>query len=463
MQQAAGHGEADTTVSGVPWERVVRQIPLAARGDVLDDMAGIWNSYVHNLEAFHDRFNRIWDDYLDGRWTGDAADACHAAWRKSAGNILKISNNYADMPGLLRHCSASIHEAISNIPIPLFGATLGGGELPGQSGSGTSGGGELYQDYQSNRPAYADYEFLRRAKLADDTHHTNGVRVGGSSGYRQDDVTLSERSGLEDAQRARRDAAIDAWYALHQGTAHNAREQLLNQYAHTHSNMPGATPEMKMDHGADTGPSTSGSAGGSAGSYGGDVGGGVGPSVGGMPPTSTYGGGSSVAMPDARAPHEVLGPPQVGHPGDYSTDPGSGLAGSSDLYSPDHRPGLPTSSIGAYSPGGGGGAALGSGSGGWAGGGVGVPATTSAPQQGWWNSRPGSAPMGPRVSPPGSLESTPGATAKPGGPGSGMGMMPHGSGAGKSGDNEEYQTWLTEDDDDIWGTRRNDITTGWIE
>ena len=42
-------------------------------------------------------------------------------------------------------------------------------------------------------------------------------------------------------------------------------------------------------------------------------------------------------------------------------------------------------------------------------------------------------------------------------------MMPHGSTGGKTGESEEYQTWLTEDDDDIWGTRRNDITTGWIE
>ncbi len=231
MEQAASHGDGGAGISGEPWERVVRQIPLAARGDVLDDMASVWSSYVHNLEAFHDRFNKIWDDCLDGRWTGDAADACHQQWRKSAQSITKIAGNYEQMPGLLRHCSASIHEAISTIPIPVFQ----GGNLPGNLSRGNSGGDGLYQDYQGNRSAYGDYEFLHKALNADSDSYANGVRTRHDGSYRTDLTSAGERNAITDQDDLVRTAAIKRWYAGHQATAHSAREQLLNQYSHTHS------------------------------------------------------------------------------------------------------------------------------------------------------------------------------------------------------------------------------------
>ena len=463
MEQAASHGDGGAGISGEPWEQVVRQIPLAARGDVLDDMASVWDSYVHNLNSFAERFDKIWDDCLEGRWTGDAADACAHQWHTSAQSIAKIADNYQQVPGLLRHCSASIHEAISSIPIPVFQ----GGDLPGNLSRGDSGGDGLYQDYQGNRAAYGDYEFLHKALDADSDSYANGVRTRHDGSYRTDLTSADERNAITDQDDQVRTAAIKRWYAGHQATAHNAREQLLNDYSHTHAKLPGSTADANMpvhsrgsepDHSrssSDGGPKTHVSASG-----------GGAPSVGGLPATAYGSGGSSASLPPTGAPHEFLGPPQVSHPSGFSTDPGSALAGSSDLYSPDHQTGLPSAVIGSYGPssGGSGGAAVGSGGGGWTGSGVGVPGTTAAPQEGWWNSRPGSAPMGPRVSPPGSLESTPGPSGRPGtGPTSGMGMMPHGNAGGKAGESEEYQTWLTEDDDDIWGTRRNDITTGWIE
>ncbi len=363
-------------------------------------------------------------------------------------------------PGCCGTARASIHDAISAIPIPVFQ----GNTLPGNFSRGDADGDGLYQDYQNNRPAYADYEFLHKALNADGDSYADGVRTRRDGTYRSDLNSADEVNAITDQDELVRTAAIENWYAGHQSTAHSAREDLLNQYSHTHAKVPGHIQWTTMDHGAGgNDPSASQPFPPGSQTYGsGASGGGGGPSVGALPSASYDSGGSSASWPGSRPPHEMLGAPQVGHPGP-SPDPGSGLASSSGLTSPDLPAGLPSSGVGSYGPGGVGGGGIGGG-GGWGGGsGTGVPATTTATQRGWWNSRPGSAPMGPRVSAPGTLENTAAMPGRPGsGPAGGMGMMPHG-GAGKGGDREEYQTWLTEDDDDIWAPRREDITTGWIE
>ena len=146
------------------------------------------------------------------------------------------------MPGLLRHCSASIHEAISSIPIPVFQ----GGDLPGNLSRGDSGGDGLYQDYQGNRSAYGDYEFLHKALNADGDSYANGVRTRHGGSYRTDLTSAGERNAITDQDDLVRTAAIKRWYAGHQATAHSAREQLLNQYSHTHSNIPTAVADTDM-------------------------------------------------------------------------------------------------------------------------------------------------------------------------------------------------------------------------
>jgi hypothetical protein len=111
----------------------------------------------------------------------------------------------------------------------------------------------------------------------------------------------------------------------------------------------------------------------------------------------------------------------------------------------------------SWSTAGGGGVAGGAGgfgavgAGGGYGGAGGVPGAAT-PENGWWTTRPPSGPVGPAAPSPTAERLPTGRTgAGPTGTGSRIGMMPGAGGGAGNRTREERQTWLTEDDDEIFG------------
>lgn len=436
------------TDGGATWERPVRRVTLAARSDVLADMAKLWKSYVDGVGTHKDSIVAIWQMFLSD-WHGDAANACQAAFKDIGANMLAVHNNYGEMPTLLDSCSKSVHDTIGAIPVPLFGG--GGPSLPA-GGSDTSGGG-LYDDYDQDRSAYADFAFQRKAY----DEIIAGARVRGEDGQYHQANPDPDYDNNKNTDTVTRDFRADPngkyfqevarWYTSHQRTATSAEERLLNDYSAAHSSVPGRA-ELKWESQPAPGPhpsppATAPPAGGGAVDAAGPSTGALPPPIGGTVPTSTS------ALPHTLPPHQVLGPPEDSA---QAGSPGSNLAGTGDLPETDlsARPGL----------GGSGGSGSSEvrglpGTGSWTGGGV--PATGDR----WWTAPPSAGPVGPRVPRPG-LSLGAGARGEPGGV-NGVGMMPHaGSGAHKK-DPEERQTWLREDDEDIWGPRWEDQFTGLVE
>ena len=451
MALTTSGGAGGVEDGALPWERPIRQISLAARADVLDEMADPWHSYLGTINDCHDQLIKIWQTVLEKQWRGDAANACHGYWLELAKNISTFKSTYDPMPDILKAAGNAVTEATHSIPIPVFA----NGSLPGGNGTGGAGarvgGGMLYDDYDNDRSGYADYAFLHTAMQEDTQPKGSRGYSGGHYVSRSD-----ENKAYYDQDDLVRQAAVKNWYAEHQNTANQAHDKLVTDYAHTIHNLPHSIGNFR-DPAADSdgrdkdsgghhprgGDDGSGTAYG-AGSFGAVGGAGVGAgAVNASLPTSRHG--------------SIPAPPS-------SVTDGIHLAGDTNSGG---TPGSTTPSrypLSFHSP-----TAAGSGSGGAGGfgavgggvgfGGVGVPAT-SVPENGWWSRSPSGAMGPPAASPAAQLAAgrgTPTATTTGA---NGMGMMPHAGGAG-TGNKEERQTWLTEDDEDVF--RAKPATPGLIE
>jgi hypothetical protein len=430
----------DGASSDATWERPVRQISLAARDDVLAAMAKHWKTYVDGIGEHGKALHDFWSKNL-ADWHGPAAKACQQSLNSLISNMGKLYQNYSDMPQLMDDCSQSVRDTIGAIPIPLFGG--GTPEMPA-GGARTDGRG-LYEDYDENRSAYADYAFRDRAYK----DMIGAVRVRGSGAKAYDINNETHRSSVGHKYFAE----VVHWYATHQKTATRAEDHLHNAYATAHDSVPEKT-KLKIED-----PSGDGSAdphatpppGGTPPGGGGGVDT-AGPALGALPPP--VGGklpSTQSAMLHSLPPHELLGPPTAGDPA-TADPPGTSLAG--DGPGTAAGAGLGVGSAGGF--GAGGLPGVGSAGGGSVGG---VPTTASG--AGWWSGPPIGAAAGPRVAGPG-LAAAGGQTTGAARAG-GVGMVPHGgSGTGRK-EPDEHRTWLTEDDKDVWGPRWEDQFSGLVE
>ncbi|BCJ35011.1 hypothetical protein Athai_25140 [Actinocatenispora thailandica] len=447
MGMTANDGSGDSG-GGATWERPVRQISLAARNDVLADMAKHWKSYVDGIGEHVKPVGDVWDDHLSD-WHGPAAKACQAQLQKIAHNLNAIAVNYQEMPRLLQNCSTSVRDAVGAIPIPLFGG--GGAELP--AGNSQTDGQGLYDDYDQDRSAYADYAFQRRAY----DQMIAGARVRGAGAKSYHNTAVESDTVTRDYHADPNGKYLEEvahWYTSHQQTAVHAEEHLHNVYATAHENVP-ERAKIKYDPSGDSSadshttpppppPPPPGGGGGL------DT---AGPALGALPPPV---GGKLPSMQSAMLhslpPHELLGQPTARDPSTAEDPQGTSLAGAVPGADVGAGRGVgPAGGIGAGSlPGVG---SAGSGSVG------GMPATASG--AGWWTGPPVGAPVGPRVASPrlGAAGAHGAGAARVGG----VGMMPHsGAGTGRK-EPEERQTWLTEDDKDVWGPRWEDQFSGLVE
>jgi hypothetical protein len=453
MEAAATDGGAGPTGEYLPWERPIRQITLAARADVLDDMAHPWKKYMEALDDCRTQLGDIWDKVLDKNWKGDAAEACHRYWATLQQEISGFRENYDVMADKLTSTGVAIREATHTIPIPVFT----GNSLPGENGTGGDGanvdGNMLYDDYQNYRGGYADYAFLNKA-LEEHVNPSGERTYSKASGYstqRNDDKNYSAHD------EAVRNAAIEDWYNKNQQTASKAHDKLAAEYTDAISNLPkpynkfidrDANDRKTKDPGGHYLP---------GGGDGSDLSYGAG-SFGAVGGAGLGAGAMHASLPAAK--HAAMPSPPTsitdgirlagdGDPSSVGTGGSSSLSGSSGSRLP-----LSWSSVGG-SGGAGSFGAVGAG-GGF--GGAGLPAT-SVPADGWWD-RSASGPVGPAApTPAAKLAATrTGSGAAAGN--SGVGMMPHG-GSGGNRQREERQTWLTEDDEDIF--RAKPATPGLIE
>ncbi|HEY3504437.1 MAG TPA: hypothetical protein VGN37_16865 [Actinocatenispora sp.] len=447
MEAAATDGAGGP--SGDPWERAVRAITLAARADVLEHMADRWSAYTDTVSHYADKVAKVWD-ILEPSWAGPAADTFHRRLNQLAEDIANVHDNYAAASSVLTASASAVKDAIHAIPIPIFT----GGNLPGGAGKGALDGPALYDDYQNDRGNYADYAF-RDAALAEG-NDVQGVRDGRKGGAYAERNTANDPA-LHTRHDATYKAAIDNWYGENQNTANIAQSHLVKVYADAGHHIPKAVlyePSQPEGRHPASPPGTAGT------SAGGSNGGGEPPSVGALPRTD---GGSLTArsLPHALPPHAVLGPPETRYGGSSDADSPGGTALTA-------APGAaPTGMEGALpiTRGGPGGSGVGAAAigGSVVGGGIGsVPATT-VPSDGWWD-RPATTPTGPGAPSPAALKlggSAPGrgGAGMPGG----LGMMPATGHGTKATANEDYTTWLKEDDDEIWGPRWEDQPTGLVE
>jgi hypothetical protein len=448
MVNAATDGSSDGGSSGATWERPVRQISLAARNDVLADMAKHWKSYVDGIDDHVKPVGDVWHEHL-ADWHGPAAKACRAQFQKIAHHLNAIAVNYQEMSQLMRDCSTAVRDAVGAIPIPLFGG--GGVELP--AGNSQTDGQGLYDDYDHDRSAYADYAFQKRAY----DQMIAGARVRGAGAKSYHNATVDSDTVTHDYHadpNGKYFEEVVRWYTNHQRTATHAEEHLHNVYATAYDNVP-ESAKIKYD------PSGGGSADPHAtpppppppppgGGGGVDT---AGPALGALPPP--VGGklpSAQSAMLHSLPPHELLGPPAARDSTTTADPPGTSLAGDG----PGTAAGAAHGARSAGGIGAGGLPGVGSASGGSAGG---MPTTVSG--AGWWSGPRIGAAAGPRVASPGlaagGTQTT--GTARPGG----IGMVPHGgSGTGRK-DADEHRTWLTEDDKDVWGPRWEDQFSGLVE
>ncbi|BCJ37984.1 hypothetical protein Athai_54870 [Actinocatenispora thailandica] len=463
--EAAVPTDGGSSSDGLPWERPVREITLAARSDVIDEMRDPWSKYLSAINDCAKQFSAIWTDYLEKHWRGEAAHACYVEWQHLYVEITNFAKNYASVDGALKNAEKAVIEARETIPVPVFN----GGRLPGNIDAGVGSaadlkvsGGDLYSDYQESSESYADFAFLHHAKRElSDGETPVGVRAHTKSGYGVNGtVEAYEKPALTSKEKQVREQAVQEWYHTHQSTANVARDNLLTDYAHSKSSLPKPyggfiyaddSEEKKKDPGGrylPGGGDGSGAAYG-AGSFGAVGGAGLGA------------GAVHASLPMTR--HAALpSPPSsiadgirlAGDP-----DPSAvGTAGGTALSGGNSR--LPLSWSTAPAGGAGGAGSFGAVGAGGIGGGfgsVGVPGT-STPGEGWWN-RPRSGPVGPAASSPAAqLAAARGGTSAAGS--SGVGMMPHGGGSASK-QREERQTWLTEDDKDVF--RAKPATPGLIE
>jgi hypothetical protein len=432
---------------------------------VIEEMRDPWSKYLSAINDCAKQFSAIWTEYLEKEWKGEAANACRAQWMELTKSIAQFHDNYAGVDGALKNAEKAVIEARETIPIPVFN----GGRLPGDidAGAGSAAdlkvsGDNLYSDYQKKSGSYADFAFLHHAEHElSDKETPIGVREHTKSGYGiNGTVETYEQPGMTSKEKEIREQAVKEWYHTHQSTANVARDSLLTDYAHSKNSLP--KPYGKFINESN---STEGKKKDPGGHYisGGDDGSGVaygGGSFGAVGGAGLGAGAVHAALPTARTslpsppPSITDGIRLAGDPDHISVDSvgTTGLSGSNSR--------LPLSWSAAPSGGAGGAGSYGAVGAGGIGGGfdnVSVPGA-STPEEGWWN-RPRSGPVGPAASSPAAQLAAARSGSSTAGT-SGVGMMPHGGAPGNK-QREERQTWLTEDDEDIFRTKP--ATPGLIE
>lgn len=184
---------------GLPWERPVRQVTLAARADVLEQMADPWTKYLHAIDDSATQLQKIWEDVLEKEWKGEAANACYRHWETLVQQIGDYKRHYAPVPGLLKGSASAVTEATHAIPVPVFANN----KLPGGFDGNPPDGNAMYDDYQSNRGEYADYAFRKQAlDEADQQMSPSGVRVRSGKTYTTGESPGGRRPGRDHRQSA---------------------------------------------------------------------------------------------------------------------------------------------------------------------------------------------------------------------------------------------------------------------
>jgi hypothetical protein len=435
---------------------------------VIEEMRDPWGKYLAAINDCAKQFSAIWTEYLEKEWKGEAANACHAQWMELTKNITQFHNNYSGVDGALKNTARAVTQARETIPIPVFNGDRLPGDGDSETGSATDlkiTGDDLYSNYQKESGSYADYAFQRRAERELSQGETPvGVREHTKSGYGVNGaVEAYEQSALTSKEKQAREQAIKEWYHTHQSMANVARDNLITDYAHSKSSLPKPFGEFDKSGSGDgrdegggkkahlPGGGDGSGAAYSAGSFGAVGGAGIGAgAVHASLPTTRH-----AALPSP--PSSITDGIRLAgdsDPAGVNSVGGTGLSGNNSR--------LPLSWSTAPTSGAGGAGSFGAvGAGGFGGGFGAVGASAgSGPEEGWWN-RPRSGPVGPATtSPAAQLAAARGGFSKTGGTGGVGGMMPHSGGSGSK-QREERQTWLTEDDEDIF--RAKPATPGLIE
>jgi hypothetical protein len=437
----------------------VRQITLAAREDVLEEMADPWSKYLDAIHDCHDQLAKIWADDLEKNWKGEAANACHDSWIGLEKKIAEFGNNYAPIIRCFSSARGAVKDATYSIPVPVFS----GNRLPGHRAANPPDGPTMYDDYQDNRQEYADYAFRDQALgEVDQEKPIQGVRVRKGKSYTTGDApSPSETQAMLNRERELRKAAVETWYSTNQATANSAHDKLVADYSEIENKLPQTYGKFRTQSDGGDKKTEDGHHGGGgdgsdlsygAGAFGSVGGAGVGAGAvhGSLPATK------HVSLPSP--PSSISDGIRLA--GDQDSA-GVGPVGSTGLSGSGSSSRLPLSWSTAPAGGSGGAGSFGAvGAGGVGGGfgGMGVP-STSVPEDGWW-SRPRSGAVGPAASSPtAQLAAARGGSSAAGSTG-GVGMMPHGGTSGNR-QRDERQTWLTEDDEDIF--RAKPATPGLIE
>jgi hypothetical protein len=411
-------------------------------------MATTWTSLIDSLHDRHQEFNKIWHDWIEPHWTGEAASTAHSHWSKIAEDIRKVADNYAysgptggGMPGTLHDCANQINSTIGKIPIPLYENDTNP-SLPGGQPD-TLNGGALYQDYDHDRSAYDDGQFKQKALSAatssGDIAHDDGLLSGTRTrqdGYHESTGQADRSRGvltLDSHAYQKYKKLVEDWYSKNQKTANAAYESLLTTYAQAGQSLPSSMLTVyNPSSTASAPPNPTGTShpdvtGGSSALP--AVSGTGSPSVGkaSLPDAGTYGGSGTTAVN------------------------GAGTAQSpatSELAGIDPGPTGAPSAIGLGSGdsgwGGGGGFGAGTAAGGSTGGVDGTVGSTE-PSIG---STVGALPVG-----VGPRSPVPAVGAAAGTSAAGPGIWGTGGGAATGGDRDEAKSWLTEDQD-VWGLRQ---------
>ncbi|HEY3507007.1 MAG TPA: hypothetical protein VGN37_29975 [Actinocatenispora sp.] len=443
------------------WEAAVRQVTLPGRVDDIHAMKRPWTALFDELVGVRRQAADLQAN-MTTQWKGPAATEFARKAKQIVDRIDQLRQEYSTVLDRLDTQANALSEAKKAIPIPNLGGQLPGG----REDDGT--GGRLYDDFGDHPQRYADFEHLAYRYLM--SFNTPGTDAeanlgehGASSGTSTDDWTVDVR-GRQQAtpgNRRAKDAAVAAycrevartWYDNNKQVASAAFDNLRTDWDNETHHMPTPSGNTSVDK-TKTAPERHHDNGG-GGSDAAGLGGGAGGLGGGM----SLGAGGSAA-PGRYQLHfgSGRGPATVPESGGVSSLAGTGtsvppatadgVVGSGAGYAA----GPTTGSGGAAGSGGVGGFGIGASGIGVRGGGT--PTPTGRPTA--------SEPVGPRSDVREYLPGQKGAVAASRAVNGATGMMPPGAGGNRS-DREERQTWLIEDDEDIWQPKERPSHTGLIE
>lgn len=447
------------------WEAAVRQVTLPGRVDDIHAMKRPWTALFDELVGVRRQAADLQTN-MTTQWKGPAAAEFAKKAKQIVDRIDQLRQEYSTVLDRLDTQANALSEAKKAIPIPNLGGQLPGG----REDDGT--GGRLYDDFGDHPARYADFQYLAYRYLMSFNTPGNEAEAslgehGASSGTSTDDWTVDVRGRQQATPGSGRakDAAVAAycrevartWYDNNKQVAAAAFDNLRTDWDTETHHMPTPSSHGSSRHGEKDGRNPAPHKAAPDGSDGTAVAGSVGGLGGGMslgaagssgagryqlhfgsgrgPASAPFGGFSSLAGAEPGAP---AASGVVGSGAGYATPPptGTGNGGAAG--------GGTGAGGGAYSVG------LGP---------PGVGARGTAVPSG----RPSSAePEGPRSDVRDYLPGQKGTASAGRGMSGGTGVMPPGGAANRT-DREERQTWLIEDDEDIWQPKERPSHTGLIE